>query len=202
MALFDIFQRRRPIRDNRELAEFIDGNAAFLIQKAIYEYSRARAGHYSKVLFKEPEFHKAVEVSRWRAFPLGLAMVAEIADGVLRPRSGADPLRDFDTLVAVVLSVFDRYPVPDVLGTEVWQELRADLERRLRQISLHPVKRALEVPEQYATLYFDLMPIHEKLRGRDFETTHNYLKVTLCNIHDELTKRIEGQPLAQLAAVG
>jgi hypothetical protein len=43
------------------------------------------------------------------------------------------------------------------------------------------------------------MPIHEKLRGRDFPTTHNYLKVTLCNIHDELTKRVEGQPLAQLA---
>lgn len=200
MALFDIFQRRRPIRDERELAEFIDGNAAFLIQKAIYEYSRARAGHYSKVLFKEPEFHKAVEESRWRAFPLGLAMVAEVAEGVLRSRSGADPLRDFDTLVAVVLSVFDRYPVPEVLGSGVWQELRADLERRLRQISLHPVKRALDVPEPYAKLYFDLMPIHEKLRGRDFETTHNYLKVTLCNIHDELTKRIEGQPLAPLAA--
>lgn len=200
MALFDIFQRRCPIRDNRELAEFIDGNAAFLIQKAIYEYSRARAGHYSKVLFKEPEFHKAVEESRWRAFPLGLAMVAEVAEGVLRSRSGGGPLRDFDTLMAVVLSVFDRYPVPEVLGNEVWQELRADLERRLRLINLHPVKRAMDVPEQYATLYFDLMPIHEKLRGRDFETTHNYLKVTLCNIHDELTKRIEGQPLAQLAA--
>ena len=200
MALFDIFQRRRPIRDERELAEFIDGNAAFLIQKAIYEYSRARAGHYSKVLFKEPGFQKAVEESRWRAFPLGLAMVAEIAEGILRPRSRGDTARDFEALVAVVLSVFDRYPVPDVLGGEVWQELRADLERRLRLINLHPVKRALDVPEPYADRYFDLMPIHEKLRGRDLETTRNYLKVTLCNIHDELTKRIEGRPLAPLAA--
>lgn len=201
MALFDIFRRRRPIRDSRELADFIDGNAAFLIQKAIYEYSRARAGHYSKVLFKEPEFHKAVEQSRWRAFPLGLAMVAEVAEGVLRSRSGGGPLRDFDRLVGVVLSVFDRYPVPEALGGPTWSSLRVDLERRLRQINLHPVKRALDVPEPYAKLYFDLMPIHEKLRGRDFETTHNYLKVTLCNIHDELTKRIEGQPLAPLAAV-
>lgn len=200
MGLFDIFQRRRPIRDERELAEFIDGNAAFLIQKAIYEYSRARAGHYSKVLFKEPEFHKAVEESRWRAYPLGLAMVAEIVEGVLRQRSSGDAPRDFEALVALVLSVFDRYPVPDVIGSEAWQELRADLERRLRQINLHPVKRALDVPEPYAERYFDLMPIHEKLRGRDLETTRNYLKVTLCNIHEDLSKRIEGQPLAPLAA--
>lgn len=202
MALFDMFSRRRPIRDERDLAEFIDGNAAFLVQKAIYEYSRARAGHYSKVLFKEPEFHKAVDVSRWRAFPLGLAMVAEIVEGVIRPQAGGDRGRDFDALVSIVLSVFDRYPVPEVLGPDAWQELRADLERRLRLISLHPVKRAMDVPEQYAALYFDLMPIHEKLRGRDLETTHNYLKVTLCNIHEELTKRIEGQPLAQLSGAG
>ncbi len=57
--------------------------------KAIYEY-RVRAGHYSKVLFKEPEFHKAVDLSRWRAFLLGLAMVAEIVEGVIRSQAGGD----------------------------------------------------------------------------------------------------------------
>jgi hypothetical protein len=196
MGLFDYFKRSQPIRDKDGLADFIDRNAAFLVQKAIYEYSRARAGHYSKVLFSESGFQKAVEESRWRAFPLGLAMVAEVVDGVLRKQAGG---RDFDALVATVLSVFDRYAAPEGLGREKWQELRADLEQRLRRVALHPVKRAMDVPEQYATLYFDLMPIHEKLRGRDLETTHNYLMVTLCNIHEELTKRIVGQPLAELS---
>jgi hypothetical protein len=47
MALLDIFRfrRRPPIHDLDELALFIDENAAFLVQKGIYEYSRARAGH-------------------------------------------------------------------------------------------------------------------------------------------------------------
>ena len=191
MGLFDIFRRQDPIRDTRELADFIDQNSAFLVQKAIYEYSRARAGHYSKVLFAEPEFHEAVERSRWRAYPLGLAMVAEVAEGVLRSHSGADRRREFDALVAIVLSVFDRYPVPASLGEPLWRELRIDLERRLQLIGLHPPKRAMDIPEPFAKLYFDLLPIHEKLRGRDFPTTHNYLKVTLCNIHDELTKRMD-----------
>lgn len=198
MALFNFFRRRPAIRDKRELADFIDENSAFLVQKAIYEYSRARAGHYSKVLFAEPEFHLAVERSRWRAYPLGLAMVAEVADAVLRSHSGVDRHHESDTLVATVLSVFDRYPVPDALGEPTWRALRADLERRLQLIGLHPPKRAIDIPEPFAKRYFDLMPIHEKLRGRDYPTTHNYLKVTLCNIHDELTKRMDAGAVAVL----
>jgi len=198
MALFDIFRRRDPIRDIRELANFIDENSAFLVQKAIYEYSSARAGHYSKVLFAEPEFHQAVELSRWRSYPLGLAMVGELAEGVLRAHSGGDRRRELDSFVAIVLSVFDRYPVPDALGEPTWRYLRTELKRRLQLIGLHPPKRAMDIPEQFAQPYFDLMPIHEKLRSRDFPTTHNYLKVTLCNIHDELTRRMDAGAVAAL----
>ena len=74
-----------PIADVGELADFIDEQSAFVAQKGIYEYSRARAGHYAKVLFREPEFIEAVDRARWRAYPLGLAMVAELVEGVLRP---------------------------------------------------------------------------------------------------------------------
>jgi hypothetical protein len=40
-----------------------------------------------------------------------------------------------------------------------------------------------------------MMPIHERLRGRDFQTTRNYLRVSLCNIHDELVDRIDASAL-------
>ena len=46
------------------------------------------------------------------------------------------------------------------------------------------------------------MPIHEKLRGRDFPTIRNYLRVTLCNIHDELTKRMDAPALVRDAGRG
>ena len=35
------------------------------------------------------------------------------------------------------------------------------------------------------------MPIHEKLRGRDFPTTRNYLRAQLCNIHEEFVDRLD-----------
>ena len=192
MALFDIFRKRDPIRDTGALADFIDGNAAFLVQKGIYEYSRARAGHYAKVLFREPGFHAAVELSRWRAYPLGLAMVAEMAEGVLRAHAGDRHVR-LESLVALVLAVFDRYAVPPELGEQEWREQRAELERRLQLVGLHPPKRVMDIPEQWAQTYFDLMPIHEKLRARDFPTTRNYLRVALCNIHDEFMARLDAR---------
>src|SRR6185503_6439900 len=112
MGLLNFFRRPPPICDVPALAEFIDGNAAFVAQKGIYEYSRARAGHYSKVLFREPQFQAAAEEARWRAYPLGLALVAELVEGILRPAALEDRQAQADALNALVISVFDRYPAP------------------------------------------------------------------------------------------
>src|SRR5256886_7656351 len=197
LGFLGFFRAPTPIRDAQGLADFIDQHAAFLMQKGIYEYSRARAGHYAKVLFRESGFQTAVEQSRWRAYPLGLAMVAELVEGVLRPY-GAERHRQLDALSGIVLSVFDRYPVPAALGEQAWSEARAGLARRLQLIGLHAPKRAFDICEPWAETYFNLMPIHEKLRGHDFPTIRNYLRVTLCNIHDELTRRLDARVMAAM----
>ena len=97
-----------------------------------------------------------------------------------------------ESLQALALSVFDRYPVPQALGPRAsGTKQRRELVRRLQLIGMHPPKRAIDIAIPWAEAYFDMMPIHEKLRGRDFPTIRNYLRVTLCNIHDELTKRMD-----------
>jgi len=161
------------------------------------ESARARGGHYGKVLFKESLFAEAVERSRWTAYPLGLAMVGELVEGVMRPPADVDRSQQLEMLRAIVLSVFDRYATPAVLGAASWSQMRIDLERRLQLIGLHPPKRAFEIPGPFARAYFDLMPIHKQLRASEFPTLHGYLKVTLCNIHDELTKRLDAEAIAQ-----
>ena len=196
MGLLDIFRRSPPIRDAQALAGFIDRNAAFVVQKGIYEYSRARAGHYAKVLFREPEFQQAAERARWRAYPLGLALVAELVEGVLRPAAGEDYRSQAAALNALVLSIFDGYPRPAAMEEFAWSEQRAELARRLQLIGLHPAKPAMDIPEQFAESYFEMMPIHEKLRGSDFPTIRNYLRVTMINIHGELTGRLDSAAVA------
>lgn len=198
MKLLDRFFRRQPpICDKATLADFVDAQSAFVIQKGIYEYSRARAGHYAKVLFAEEDFAKSVEYSRWRAFPLGLAMVGELVEGVLRPHARNNRRAVHDALNLLVLSVFDRYPIPASIGQDAWLASRSELARRLELTAGHAPKRAMDIPESLAETYFALMPIHEKLRGRDFETIRNYLRVTMCNINDELAKRMDASALVR-----
>lgn len=197
MGLLDFFRRpTAPIRDMAALADFIDQNAAFLVQKGIYEYARARSAHYSKVLFAESGFQEAVERSRWQSYPLGLSMVTEMVEGTLRPHV-ADRRAMLDALMSLSLSVFDRYPAPAALSATRWAEMRSDLARRLDQIGTHAVKPAKDIPTPFAESYFNLMPIHEKLRAAELPTITSYLRVTLCNIHDEFTGRADAVVLAQ-----
>jgi hypothetical protein len=114
----------------------------------------------------------------------------------LRPHAGEDHNRQFDALMDLVLSVFDHYPAPAPLGEQTWREMRVELVRRLQLIGLHPPKRAMDIPEPFAQAYWDLMPIHEKLRTQDFPTTRNYLRVTMCNIHDEFSQRVDAPAVA------
>ena len=198
--MLGLFRRRPPIRDIAGLCDFIDRNAAFMVQKGIYEYSRARAGHYAKVMFKESAFQQAVEVSRWRAFPLGLAMVAELIDGILRPHVDDRRMAVHAGLMSIVLEVFDRYPVPAALGPDAWKTARAELMQHLERINLHAPKFAKDVPEPFVKSYFSLLPIDEKVRASEFPTIRNYLRITSCNVHDELTKRVDAPAMAALLA--
>jgi hypothetical protein len=200
MSLFDLFKARPPVRDLPALSEFVDQNAAFVVQKGIYEYSRARAGHYAKVLFSEPGFQAAVEESRWRAYPLGLAMVAELVEGVLRSHAGDERQTVLDTLGSLVLAIFDRYAVPATLSASEWHDARTELERRLGLIGIHAPKAAKDIPEPFAEAYFSLMPIDRKLRASEFPTIRNYLRVTLCNIHEEFSNRADAAVLAAMLA--
>jgi hypothetical protein len=114
-----------------------------------------------------------------------------MVEGVLAPQAGTERRAFLDRLIAVVLSVFDRYPVPPSIGDAAWLEARRELAHRLDLVGGHAPRRVMDIPEPLAETYFAMMPIHEKLRGRDFATTRNYLRVCLCNIHDEFVARAD-----------
>ena len=194
MKLFEkLFRPRPPIRDREALADFVDAQSAFIVQKGIYEYSRARAGHYAKVLFAEEGVRdNPSSTLAGRPFRSACRWSAKWSMACWLPRPTASQRRQIlDQLIVVVLSVFDRYPVPPSIGEAAWLEARSDLAHRLDLAGGHAPKRVMDIPDPLAEAYFAMMPIHEKLRGRDFQTTRNYLRVSLCNIHDELIARMD-----------
>jgi hypothetical protein len=201
MVLFGFFRRKPKIDGPGALADFIDEQSAFIVQKGIYDYTQARAGHYTKVLLKEPGFIEAFERSRWQAYPLGLAMISEMVEGVLDPHTGdRKPL--LEAFQALVLSIFDRYPVPPLVAIGRWREARGELVRKLGQMGMHPPKEVIDIPAPYAQRYFDLMPFHKDLLTRDMPTARSYLQINLINIRDELIQRADPAALARALRAG
>ena len=192
MGLLDFFRRAKPpIRDLAALAEFIDEQSAFLVQKGIYDYSRARSGHFAKVMLADKGFQNALDRSRWRAFPLGLAMVGETIEGMLTTASAADRLARLAAFNRLVLSVFDRYPKPEALSDEEWKQGREALALHLERLGLHPPKRVIDIPEPFAQRYFEMMPFDKPFLTPDAPTAHGFMKLQLVAMQDELAKRMD-----------
>lgn len=201
MGLLDFLLRRKPpIRTPHDLADFIDEQAAFLVQKGIYDYSRARAGHFSKVMLADAGFQSALNRARWRAFPLGLAMVGETVESVLAPRAGDHRRSELDPLIALVLSVHDRYPKPAELTDEEWTAGRADLAQHLERLSTHPPKRIIDIPVPFAERYFALMPFDKPFLTPDAPTARSFMQLHLVKVQEELMNRMDaGAMVGQLA---
>lgn len=195
MGMFDFFRRPPAIATLPALDDFIDSQAAFLVQKCIYEYARARSGILSDKLFKEPDFRAALEDSRWRNYPIGLGHVVLMADAALRPFASGHAAELADGLVAAVSRVTERYDVPAGMAPDFWQTARESIEGRLRRASLaapHPVR---EIPKEEFEAFFAQLPIHANLRGHDYVLVRNNLRVNLCRAYEDLLGRMDGSEL-------
>lgn len=197
MGLWDFFRRKPPIRDLKELADFIDEQAAFLVQKGIYDYSRARSGHFAKVMLADKGFQSALNRSRWRAFPLGLAMVGETVEAVLAAQAGENRRSLLDPLIALVLSVHDRHPKPENLTPEEWQGGREELKLHLDRLSTHPPKRIIDIPEPFAERYFAMMPFDKPFLTPDAPTARGFMQLQLIAVHEQLGTRMNALDMAR-----
>jgi hypothetical protein len=196
MGLLDFLLRRKPpLVTPPQLADFIDEQAAFLVQKGIYDYSRARTGHYSKVMLADPGFQTALNRARWRAFPLGLAMVGETVEAALAAHGDGDRRTALDPLIKLVLSVYDRYPRPAELNEEEWAAGRADLAQHLERLSTHPPKRVIDIPVPFAERYFAMMPFDKQFLTADAPTARGFMQLQLIKVQEELTNRMDAEAM-------
>ncbi len=189
------FDKEPPIADVAALENFLDRHAAFIVQKCIYEYSRARSGTMSMALFKEEAFLQAIDVSRWNAFPIGLGNVAEMVLNTLRPHAGDGQALLVDRLVEAVRAVTGRYPVPDGFPDMFWADARKELDVRLRRAALAEPKPVKDIPKPTIETFFNQLPIHERLRGHDYQLVQNNIRVNLCRSYEVFIEQLDGPAL-------
>lgn len=192
MALFGLFGRKKPqIRDPKDLADFIDEQASALVQDGIQEHVRARAGDQAERILAEDAFSRLADTARWRTYPLGLAMIAEVIDGLLRPQAGAEQRALSDETIDLVLGVFDRHPVPDAIGKNAWLDARSDLALRLDQISTQSPRDVADIPASYMKRFLAEMPAHTGMTHSEAGASLDALRRTLSKDQEDLSSRMD-----------
>jgi hypothetical protein len=142
-------------------------------------------------MLADPGFQTALNRARWRAFPLGLAMVGETVESVLAPHAVSNRRSELDPLIALVLSIYDRYPKPAELTEEEWAAGRADLAQHLERLSTHPPKRIIDIPVPFAERYFAMMPFDKPFLTPDAPTARSFMQLHLVKVQEELINRMD-----------
>jgi hypothetical protein len=198
MGLLDLFRKPAPVDTIGALDNCVDSHAAFLVQKCIYEYCRARSGILAAKLFREPSFVAAMDRSRWRNYPICLGHVAVMVEGALRPYAGENVVGLTDGIVAVVERVTAGHEAAAGMEAGFWVAARRRIEERLRQASLAAPRAVKDIPKEDYQAFFDQLPIHESLRGHDFVLVRNNLRVNLCRAYETFVARADLPALARL----
>ncbi|MGH6887418.1 MAG: hypothetical protein ACREGK_15245, partial [Geminicoccales bacterium] len=186
---------RPPVATLDELADFLAAQTAYVAQRTVLEYCRARAGLNWDKLFREQAFVDSLEVCRWEAYAEVLAEVAELALILLRRQSPADPQACLPGLAAAVGAALRRHPVPGHRTS--WDAASAAIEQHLAQ-SLLAAPRAVHLAGfGSADAIFAHLPIHPDLRREDQEMFRNSVRFALCRVFDEMTRRLDLVALAQ-----
>jgi hypothetical protein len=197
MRLLDIFRRPPAIASPSQLADFLDSRAAFMVQKCLFEYSRARSGVLSQKLFKEAAFREALETARWRNYPLCLRHVAVMAEHALRQAAADRAPAMREGLIAVIAEICRRYPVPQGFEPAFWEQTFEQISRRIRQAGLAAPHAIKDLPKETAREFFQSLPVHKDVRAHDFELITNNLRVNLCRAYDDFIAAADLRVLAE-----
>jgi hypothetical protein len=203
MSLWSAVKRlfvTEPIATRDELREFLESRAAYLVQKSIMEYVQARSNMMFSTLLSEPAFLAAYEEARWVSYPAGFSMVAEMAEGLIRPHWAGAGLSLRAALASLGRDVFQGFPLPPAQEPQFWQGAAEALDHDLGLAGLGPPKEVHEIALARAREIFDRLPVHERLRRHDFTMFRNTLRFHMTQIGSDFAERADLKALARALA--
>lgn len=191
--LSSMLARLRPFRRPRVatlggLARHVADHAAFVSQKATWNYVRARAGATWETLFALPEFRDALEYCRWEAYAAVLTDLAEVTQVLLR-RAGA-PEPPLPELFARIVEVgLLRHPLPPYRSD--WNDITADLRARFERANMAPPKPVRLLGRHSAARVFEVLPIPDDLKQTDRDFIENNIRFLLVRYYEDSEKLID-----------
>jgi hypothetical protein len=179
-------RRWAPVTTGEELGDFMAAQTAYVAQKSVIEYCKARTGLNWEKLSLEQSFLDPLEVCRWEAYAIVLAEVAELALIRLRRDGAAAPEAYLPGLVAAARAALLRHPVPGHRTS--WADAAAAVEQHLARAVLAAPRPVHLVGIRSADAIFDLLPIHADLRPQDREMFRNSVRFAICGAFDAMSR--------------
>jgi hypothetical protein len=172
-----------------DLADFLAAQGAYVSQRTVLEYCRARTGlNWDKLLQEEP-FIQGFEFCRWEAYATLLPEIAELALIRLRREGVLEPRAYLPGLVEAARAALLRHPVPAHRSS--WTEAAAEIERHLARALLAEPRPVHLMGFDASDAIFEILPIHPDLRREDREMFFNSLRFALCRAFEEMTRRLD-----------
>jgi len=178
-----------PVATAADLAEFLAAQSAFVAQKCVIEYCRARAGMNWDKLFKEQAFLDAIEECRWEAYAAVLGDMTVLAEGRLRRgaegQAGELPDR-LATLAESALTTFG--PATTARGSD-WSDVVTEIRARLVEAQLADALPSHEVGKVSGDKVYRILPVHPDIRAYDRELVTNNIRFNLTRAAETMDQR-------------
>ncbi|MDX6752214.1 hypothetical protein SH611_20605 [Geminicoccaceae bacterium 1502E] len=184
-------RRRQRIATEEALATFLAAQAAFLSQKTVVEFCRARAGLNWNKLFLERAFVEAMERCRGEAFAAVLGDVAESCQVLFR-HAGLAKTAAPERLGPPVRAALLGHPAPP----GGWEVELDGLDARLARALLAAPRPVHMIACSGAPRVFEALPIRGAVREPDRELIENGLRFLLCRVYADMERELDTEALA------
>lgn len=158
-----------------DLRRFIETRSAYVTQRSMYEYCRARAGTHWQYLVSEKPFVDQMSIKRWMAYPEILGDICVAVEGALRPHAGPKTVALAERIAGLGAETLRATLPTEGPGVEVRHEidlLIAALRTRIGEAQVAAPLAVHDIARNGGEAIFVNMPIHENMKGVDRTVIH------------------------------
>ena len=164
--------REPDIETYRQLADYIEKNAAYVSQVTLYTYVKARAGTQYPKLFENDDFLTSLRIARWHIFGAAVSDMALFAAAQFHV-SGQLEKNDTEAFAAgVIEDILTNYEQDDI-EPKVFLEMMADGVRRANFANWQDIADGPAAFQRSSDAVYEWAPIADELKSLDEEIVRN-----------------------------
>ena len=183
-------RRPPPVTTAAGLAELAGRTAAYVAQKTVIDYCRAKSGSFSYALFEEKPFLDALELCKWEGFAAVLADLMLVFEAYLRGQAGGEAGPLAAALCALYAEVLDSHPLP-AHRPQGWHDVKAALGVHLALAQSHPPAAPSELAKPAARQIYAALPIHDYYKELDAGVIEGALGFQMTAFWGTLQRRVD-----------